>query len=204
MDSTQSGILRGILLALYHEKFHRLPRYPPQKFHRVRTRIAKAWSSTCASAAHPSTLCDRHATMTFLFKWHSFRSSHVWSTPRWTIHEVCTDSQKEMALCDESIMVRLLRPFQWWVFVAPTQWRNSCANDAPFVWLMCDVTPIYIIDEAYTDSRKKMAVCDESIMWSSYCSFPRREFFCGPHTMMKILCKWCSFLASHVWSYSWI
>lgn len=74
---TQSGILRGILLALYHEKFHRLPRYPPQKFHRVRTRIAKAWSSTCASAAHPSTLCDRHATMTFLFKWHSFRSSHV-------------------------------------------------------------------------------------------------------------------------------
>jgi hypothetical protein len=132
-----------------------------------------------------------------------FHLTHVWSTPRGTIHEVCTDSRKKMAVCDESVTVGLPRPFQWWVFVAPTQWRNSCANDALFVWLMCDCTPIYYIDEAYADSQKKMAVCNESIMWSAYYGFFRREFLWSPHND-EILAQIMPFCASHVWLYSWI
>jgi hypothetical protein len=87
-------------------------------------------------------------------------------TPRYTIDEVCTDSGKKMAVDDDSVMVGLLplRPIQRWVFAAPTQWQDFCANDALFVWLMHNRTPRYTIDEVCTDSWKKMAVRVDSIM----------------------------------------
>jgi hypothetical protein len=68
-----------------------------------------------------------------------------------------------------------------WVFEASTQWQSSCANDAVFVWLMCDHTRRYTIDEICTDNRKKLAVCVNRASWLAYCDHSIGEFLWSPH-----------------------
>jgi hypothetical protein len=74
------------------------------------------------------------------------------------------------------------------------KWCSFCLAN---VW---SYSRIYT-DEAYTESRKKMAVCDESIMWSAYYGFSSGEF-CAPQATTKLLCKWFSFCLSHMCFYS--
>jgi hypothetical protein len=122
-------------------------------------------------------------------------------TPKGTIDELYSDGRKKMAVCVDSIMVGPLWSPQGWVFVAPSQWQNSCANDALFVCLMRDPTPKGTIDEVFIDSWKKMAICVDSIMVGLLRPF-QRWVLVAPLAMTKFLCIWCSFHFSHAWSYS--
>jgi hypothetical protein len=52
IDSTQSGMESGIFSPAYHTKFHSRTKIPLCVFTYCTVRIAKSWSSICATAPH--------------------------------------------------------------------------------------------------------------------------------------------------------
>ena len=58
--------------------------------------------------------------------------------------------------------------------------------------------PYIYTDEAYTDNRKKMAVCDESIMWLAYYGFSSGEFLGPPSNDETLVQKILFLFVSHV------
>jgi hypothetical protein len=77
------------------------------------------------------------------------------------VDEVWTDCQEKMAICEESIMVRLPRPLQlqWWVLVPHTM-KFLCKCDALFVHLI--LLDILRMKSVLWAKRKWPHLCPES------------------------------------------
>jgi hypothetical protein len=119
-----------------------------------------ASAASCLAYCKPSScipprgeFCALHLMTKFLCKQFSFHLSHTCShSQRYNRQGMYGKVRENGRLWREHHVVGLLLLFQWWVFVPPKQWRNSCAKDSLFVCLTCVSTPKGTIVQVYIDS----------------------------------------------------